>query len=312
MAFMMKPQRFQASIRQVEIGTGEHKTVIGGNSTYPFYSFDAPVVNTAKIGAEISDLGQTSSEGIKAYYDGAETIGDAAKRAASMDGADFVALLLEGGDPNGENKPVDELLEVVREVAEAIDCPLVVEGCGNVEKDAELLAKAAGLLQGRNAVILSAQEENYKAVSEAAGLACDQIIATETSVDINLAKQLNVLTTQLGVDPQKMIMNLGTSAAGYGYEYVVSTFDRVKGAALGQNDATLQLPVITPVAVETWGTKEASAFEEDMPEWGSREERGIEMEIMTAAADLAAGSDAVILRHPESVKTIAAMIRELS
>ena len=106
-------------------------------------------------------------------------------------------------------------------------------------------------------------------------------------------------------------MNIGSAAAGYGYEYVVSTMDRIKGAALGQNDNMLQMPIITPVSAETWAVKEATASEADMPEWGSADERGIDMEVMTAAADLAAGSDAVILRHPESVKTISKMIKAL-
>ena len=106
-------------------------------------------------------------------------------------------------------------------------------------------------------------------------------------------------------------MNVGTAAAGYGYEYVVSTMDRIKAAALSQDDAMLQMPIITPVADETWNVKESMASEDDMPEWGSKEERGIAMEIMTASADLAAGSNAVILKHPQSVATISKMIKEL-
>ena len=115
-----------------------------------------------------------------------------------------------------------------------------------------------------------------------------------------------------GVDAKKIVMNIGSAAAGYGYEYVVSTMDRIKGAALGQSDNMLQMPIITPVSAETWAVKEATASEADMPEWGSADERGIDMEVMTAAADLAAGSDAVILRHPESVKTISKLIKALA
>ena len=229
-----------------------------------------------------------------------------------MEGADFVALIHEGGDPNGVNKSVDELIAVVKDVADSIDTPLVVEGCKNVEKDAELLPKVAEALQGRNVLILSEKEENYKAIGAAAGLAYDQIVGAESAVDINLAKQLNVVTTQLGVNAQKIVMNIGSAAAGYGYEYVVSTMDRIKGAALSQNDNMLQMPIITPVSAETWGVKEATASEADMPEWGPEEERGIDMEVMTAAADLAAGSDAVILRHPEAVATISRMIKALA
>ena len=314
MPFNQKPQKFNAKINAVTIGSGDKTVTIGGDSTYPFYSFDAPSENTPKIGVEISDMGLENivSEGIKSYYDGASTIGEMAKKAAAMEGADFVALILEGGDPNGVNKSVDELIAVVKEVADAIDAPLVVEGCKNVEKDAELLPKVAEALQGRNVLILSEKEENYKAIGAAAGLAYDQIVGAESAVDINLAKQLNVVTTQLGVNAQKIVMNIGSAAAGYGYEYVVSTMDRIKGAALSQNDNMLQMPIITPVSAETWGVKEATASEADMPEWGPEEERGIDMEVMTAAADLAAGSDAVILRHPEAVAAISRMIKALA
>lgn len=238
-------------------------------------------------------------------------MGEIAKKASEMEGADFVALTLEGGDPNGEDKSVDELIAIVKEVADAIDCPLVVEGCKNAEKDGDLLAKVADALQGKNAVIMPAKEENYKAVGAAAGLAYNQIVGAESAVDINLAKQLNVITTQLGVSPEKIIMNVGTAAAGYGYEYVVSTMDRIKGAALSQDDKMLQMPIITPVSSETWGVKESVAPEADNPEWGPAEDRGISMEIMTATADLVSGSNAVILRHPQSVATISKMIKEL-
>ena len=309
MPFNQKLQKFNAKINTVTIGSGDKTVTIGGDSTYPFYSFDAPSENAPKIGVEISDMGLENivSEGIKAYYDGASTIGEMAKKAAAMEGADFVALILEGGDPNGVNKSVDELIAVVKEVADAIDAPLVVEGCKNVEKDAELLPKVAEALQGRNVLILSEKEENYKAIGAAAGLAYDQIVGAESAVDINLAKQLNVVTTQLGVNAQKIVMNIGSAAAGYGYEYVVSTMDRIKGAALSQNDNMLQMPIITPVSAETWGVKEATASEKDMPEWGPEEERGIDMEV-----DLAAGSDAVILRHPEAVAAISRMIKALA
>ena len=235
MPFNQKPQKFNAKINAVTIGSGDKTVTIGGDCTFPFYSFDAESENCPKIGVEISDMGlEGVSEGIKAYYEGATTMADIAKKAAAMEGADFVALILEGGDPNGVNKSIDELIAVVKEVADAVDCPLVVEGCKNVEKDAELLPKVAEALQGRNALILSEKEENYKAIGAAAGLAYNQIVGAESAVDINLAKQLNVVTTQLGVDAKKIVMNIGSAAVGYGYEYVVSTMDRIKGAALGR------------------------------------------------------------------------------
>ena len=312
MPFNQKPQKFNANINTVEIGCGDKAIKLGGECTFPFYTFDAPMENAPKVGVEISDMGLANVPGIQEYYAGATTMAEIAKKAEAVEGADFVCLRLEGGDPNGADKSVDELIAIVKEVGDAVTCPLVVEGCKNVEKDAELLPKVAEVLQGKNALVLSAREENYKAVGAAAGLAYNQIVGAESAVDINLAKQLNVVTTQLGVNAQKIVMNIGSAAAGYGYEYVVSTMDRIKGAALSQNDNMLQMPIITPVSAETWAVKEATASEADMPEWGSADERGIDMEVMTAAADLAAGSDAVILRHPEAVAAISRMIKALA
>lgn len=312
MPFNQKPQKFNASINTVEIGCGDKAIALGGESAFPFYTFDAPFANAPKVGVEISDMGlEDAPAGVKEYYGEGASYADMAKKAAAMEGADFVCLKLEGGDPNGANKSIDELIAVVKEVGDAIDTPLVVEGCKNVEKDSELLPKVAEALQGKNVLLLSAREENYKAVGAAAGLAYQQKVGAESAVDINLAKQLNVVTTQLGVDAKSIVMNVGSAAVGYGFEYVVSTMDRVKAAALSQGDAMLQMPIITPVADECWSVKEAMASEADMPEWGPAEERGIKMEIMTAAAVLASGSDAVLLKHPQSVATISNMIKQL-
>lgn len=312
MPFTAKSGKFNASIKTVTIGTGDKAITLGGENVLPFYTFDAPIENAPKVGIEITDFGmENEPECVKKYYEGCTTLADIAKKAVSFEGVDFLSFRMEGGDPNGANKSTEELMAALKEVADAVDCPLVVAGSKNAERDAELLSKAAEAVQGKNAVILAAREENYKTVGAAAGLAYTQIVGAESSVDINLAKQLNVLLTQLGVNASSIAMNVGTAAAGYGYEYVASTMQRVKAAALSQNDTQLQMPIITPVASEVWGVKEAVTTEADMPEWGDQERRGVDMEVQTAAADLACGSNAVILKHPTSIATISKMIKEL-
>lgn len=312
MPFTAKSGKFNASINVVEFGTGDKAVKIGGENVFPLYSFDAAIENAPKVGIEITDFGmEHEPECIKKYYEGCATLADMARKAASMEGVDFLSFRMEGGDPNGENKSTEELIGELKEIADAVDLPLVVCGCKNVEKDAELFSKAAEALNGKNAVILSAKEENYKTVGAAAGLAYKQIVGAESAVDINLAKQLNVLISQLGVDSKSVVMNVGSAAVGYGFEYVISTMDRVKAAALQQGDANLQMPIITPVASEAWGVKEAMASETDAPEWGSQEERGIDMEVETAMAVIASGSNAVILKHPESIKIISGLMKEL-
>lgn len=313
MSFVPKKHTYNAHINEVVLGVGDKAVTIGGQNVLAFHTFDGEITNAPKIGVELTDAGMAmcTMPGEQKFYEGCATVADMAKRASAMEGASFICLHLEGADPNGENKSVDECVELAKSVADATDMPLVVMGCKNIEKDTELFNKIAEALAGKNILVLSARDENYKAIGAGAGLAYGQKVGAESAVDINLAKQLNTVMTQLGVSAQSIVMNIGSAAAGYGFEYVASTLDRVKDAALSQSDAMLQMPIITPVSADTWGVKEAIMPEADMPEWGSQEERGIEMETVTAAAVLASGSDAVIMRHPEAIRTIAAMIGEL-
>ena len=312
MPFKRSPKTFSASINAVTVGVGDKAITIGGENVMPLHTFDAPIENRPAVGVEVSDLGVDMTLPRQAeFYAGADDVVAQAVRAAGMPGADFMVLTLDSADPNGEDRSIDECVATVKAVADAIDVPLAVQGCKNIEKDEQLLNKVAEALSGKNALILSAREENYKTIAASAGLAYNQKLGAESAVDINLAKQLNVLVTQLGVQPASLVMNLGSAAAGYGFEYVASTMDRVKSAALEQNDQQLQMPVVTPVGSEAWGVKEAVVSEDDFPEWGPREDRGVQMEISTAAACLAGGSNAVILRHPESIATISAFIAGL-
>ncbi len=313
MAFNPKKQAYNASINAVTLGIGEKSIVVGGENVLPFYTFDAPIANSPKIALEISDKGVASLQtaGMKAAFEGCATVADMAKKAEEIEGVSAICLHFESADPNGENKPVEECVAMAKEVADATALPIIIMGCKNIEKDAEIFSKCSEALQGKNIVVLSAREEDYKTVGASAGMAYNQKVGAESAVDINLAKQLNVLLSQLGVPAQSILMNLGSSCAGYGYEYLSSTLDRVKAAALAQNDAQLQMPIVTPISTETWNVKEAMLSEEEAPEWGNVEERGIEMEITTAAACLTSGTDVVIMKHPAAIKTIAQFIDSL-
>lgn len=312
MPYKKIPQTFTSKINELTIGTGDNAIILGGENVFPFYTFDAEMTNSPKIGVAITDLGYDKSiPGIAEYYAGADTIAEIAKKAAAMPGADFLVVSLDGAGPDGEDRSPEQCAEILKEISAAVDIPIAIEGCGNIEKDVKVFEKAAEALQGKNVLILSAREENYKNIAAAVGLAYAQKVGAESSVDINLAKQLNVVINQMGVSAENMVMNLGTAAVGYGFEYLISTMDRVKSAALSQNDTMLQMPIVTPVYSEAWSVKEAAASEADYPEWGPAEERGINMEISTAAACLAAGANAVILKHPASVSTVSALIAGL-
>ena len=312
MAFTPKTAPCSGRIHAVTVGTGEKMITLGGQNVLPFYTFDAPIENAPKIGMEISNLAnQWDVPGLREFYAGCETMAEFAAKAAALEGVDFLALNFEAADPNGAARNVADCVADARAVAETTDLPLVILGCKNLEKDGELFAKLAEALQGKNALFMSARNENYKNVGASVALAYGQKVGAETSDDINLAKQLNIMLKGLGVKPENVVMDIGTAAVGYGYEYAASTFDRIRLAALQQGDADLQMPILAMVSLDTWGVKESTAFEEDEPAWGSREDRAVHMEVSTAAADLVGGADGVVLRHPASVAAIRQFIAEL-
>lgn len=312
MSFEPKKQPYRGKINAVTLGTGDKAVVIGGQNVLPFYTFDAPIEHAPKIGVEISDLaGEWKSAGLSEFYAGCTTMVDYAKKAETMEGADFLCLHFESADPNGANRSVADCVADAKAVADAVAMPIVIMGCKNIEKDGELFSKIAEALQGKNILVLSARSEDYKTVGASVALAYGQKVGAETADDINLAKQLNIMLKGLTVPAESIVMNVGTAAVGYGYEYVASTLDRVRLAALDQSDADLQMPIIAPVSPDSWGVKESTASAEDEPAWGDQEERAIGMEVATAAADLTGGADAVIMRHPAAVATIKKFINEL-
>ena len=314
MAFKMSVQKYSGKISEVQIGVGEKAIKIGGENTLPFYSFDGDTGNTQKIGIEISDIYPESwTDTFKEMYkDVADCPVKWAKYVEENTEADFICLKLESADPNGLDKSPEECAEVAKKVVESIKLPLVIAGCGNHEKDGKVFEKVAQSVEGYNCLFLSATEDNYKTVGASTGMAYSHKVGAESSVDINLAKQLNVLLTQLGVKSENVVMNVGSSTVGYGYEYVASTMDRIRLAAFGQNDKTLQMPIITPVSFESWHVKESIASEEDEPTWGCVEQRGINIEVSTAVSSLVGGANAVILRHPKSIETVKELVSELA
>ena len=312
MSFEPKKQAYNSRINAVTLGTGDKAIVIGGQNVLPFYTFDAPIENAPKVGVEVAHNANTwTTPALAELYAGCTTLAEVAAKAATIEGVDFLALNFAAADPNGANRSTEECVADAVAVAAVTDLPLVILGCKNMEKDGELLPKLAEALMGKNALFMAAKNENYKTVGASVALACNQLLGAETADDINLAKQLNIMLKGLNVNPEAIVMDIGTAAVGYGYEYAASTFDRIRLAGLAQGDADLKMPILAVASVDAWGVKESTATEEDEPAWGCQEERAINMEVSTAAADLVGGADAVVLRHPAAIATIKKFITEL-
>jgi acetyl-CoA decarbonylase/synthase, CODH/ACS complex subunit delta len=304
MAFQAPVETSSGKIRELTLGT--KKTVpVGGQNALAFHGFDGTLPNAPKIALEVYDAAPAAWGDELASVLG-DVWGDPVAWAKKCEGefeADMVCLQLASTDPNGANRSTADAVATVKAVAAAISVPMVVYGSGNVEKDSELLKAVAEATQGMNVTVGVAVEENYKSIGAAAmGFGCK--VVGQTPIDVNMAKQLNILMTNLGVKVENLLIDPSTGALGYGLEYSFSIHERIKLAALKQNDAMLQSPTVSNLGKEVWRAKEAKATREEAPQWGDGKKRGIVWEALTAVALMMAGSDILIMRHPAAAKLV--------
>ena len=230
-----------------------------------------------------------------------------AKKCVDQYGADMIVLQLKSTDPNGQNAGAADAVATVKKVLSAIDVPLIIWGTANVEKDEEVLKKIAEECQGKNLILGPVEDKNHKGIG-AAAMGFGHTVIASSPIDVNLAKQCNILLENLGVSMDKMIVDPTTGGLGYGLEYSYSVMERIRMAALAQGDDKLQLPLINNLGNEVWKCKEAKQSASEAPTLGDPEKRGILMEAVGAVAYLMAGSDVLIMRHPESIRLVKSYI----
>lgn len=313
MAFVEPIEKYNGKIREVAIGGEGSQIIVGGENALSFCRYEGDFPHKPIIAMEVFD--SVPGEWPQALMDElSDVINDPvawAKKCQDEYQADAICVQLAGTDPNGENKSPEEAAAVVKAINEAVSVPMIVYGSGNAEKDAEVLKKAAGAVDSESIVIGAAVEDNYKPVT-AAAMGYDHIVAGNTPIDVNMAKQLNILMTQLGLDAQKIIIDPTTGALGYGLEYSYSVMERLRLAALQQDDKMTQMPMISNLGKEAWRAKEAKIDEEEEPAWGDAKKRGILWEAVTAISLLLAGADVLIMRHPEAVNLVRKALGKLS
>ncbi len=313
MAFEIPKQMYSGSIKSVTIGKGDKAITLGGETSYPFYLFEGVMPNIPKIAMEVWDVDPGDDWAAPAKEPFKDVLGDPAawaKKCVSEYGADAIALLLVSTDPNGLDASPESAAATAKKVAEAIDVPLIVYGTSNVEKDAEVLPAVAEACQGKPITLGPVQDKNYKKIG-AAALGYNHAVVANTPIDVNLAKQLNILLGQLGVKDTQILVDPTTGGLGYGMEYCYSVMERDRMAALTQEDDKLQLPIINNLANEVWKVKECKLTNEEAPDLGDQAKRGILMEAITAVSLLLAGADMLIMRHPEAVKLAKTYIQEM-
>lgn len=313
MAFEIPKTTYTGKIKEIKLGKGDKAVVVGGESCYPFYLFEGEMPRVPRIAMEVYDTPpeEWPEAALEPFAGVTDDPAAWAKKCIDDYGAEMLCLQLVSTDPNGLDRGADEAAEVVKKVADAIDVPLIVWGTANHDKDIEVLRKVTEVCHGKNLIIGPVEEGDHKQLG-AAAIGYQHTVVSSTPIDINLAKQLNILLGNLGVPDELIVIDPTVSCIGYGIEYAYSVMERMRMAALTQQDDKLQFPIVCNIAKEVWKAKEAQISEKDDPKMGDAKKRGILLEAMSAMCLLLAGGDVLVMRHPEAIKLIKEMLAELT
>jgi acetyl-CoA decarbonylase/synthase complex subunit delta len=311
-------ERWTGTIREVTLGAtsaeggSRTKTVtVGGETTLPFLHFEGAMPNPPIIGIEVQDgyPADWSAVLLEAWGDAVKDPAAWAKKAEEL-GADVIVLKLRGADGDGNPTTGKQAADTIKAVLGATGLPVVVKGPGQAELDNTLLVAVAEAASGERLALGLCEDKNYRTIV-AGALAHGHLVVASSPIDVNLAKQLNILITDMRLPLERVLMDPTTGALGYGLEYTYSVMERLRIAAL-TGDGMTQQPMICFVGEESWRQKESRAVEGVPEEWGDIEKRGITWEIVTASALLESGADILVLRHPKTISVIRDTINRLT
>jgi acetyl-CoA decarbonylase/synthase complex subunit delta len=312
MAFEIPKISYNGVIKEIPLGKEANPVIAGGETCYPFYLFEGEMPHPPRIAMEVYDAPplEWPQAALEPFADVIDDPAGWAQKCVSSYGAEMVALQLASTDPNAQNTSAEQAVDVTKKVAAAVEVPLIVWGSSNLEKDTEVLKMIAEECSEEKLILGPVEEGSYKALG-AAALAYGHTIAASSPIDINLAKQLNILLGNLGVPDERILVDPTVAGLGYGLEYAYSVMERDRMAALTQEDERLQFPVVCNLGKEVWKVKEAKMGEEEAPLLGDPLKRGVLLEAMTALLLLLAGGDILIMRHPEAVVLIKGFVHDL-
>lgn len=312
MSFQVPKNTYTGKINVLKLGKDNTGISVGGEAALPFYSFEGEIPNKPIIAIEVYDTKPSDwPQVVSKYY--SDVFDDPVKwaqKSISEYGADAICLKLSKINPDAGDMSPEDAAEITKTVRESISRPLIVYGTGPMEKIAEVMKKISEKNKDSNILMGWVEEDNYKTTAAAAMAYNNNVIALNP-LDVNIAKQLNILLTQLELPADRIAMDPSSSGLGYGIEYCYSAMERLKIAALMQDDKMTQMPIISNIAPEIWKVKEVKESEENYPQWGSQEERGINWETISCMSMLLSGTNILVMRHPKAVNIIKEFIKEL-
>jgi acetyl-CoA decarbonylase/synthase complex subunit delta len=283
-----------------EGGTRGRAVIIGGETSPAFYTFERPVVHPPVVTLDVFDMELPLSKAVKMHVK--EVIGDPAawaKLAVEKFGADMVTVHLISIDPLLKDAKPKDAVKTVEEVLQAVDVPLVIGGCGDPVKDANVFAEIAETFAGERFLISSITQDMDVERCAKFVKKNGHVALSFTPMDLNLARELNRrLYDFLG--KEDIVMDLTTAALGYGLDYAFTNMERARLAGL-MGDLELAHPMSSGTT-NAWAAREA--WLKMSPEWEPRELRGPLWEVTTALTLLLAGVDLFMMMHPAAVKTL--------
>lgn len=318
MAFEMPTERWASGVNTATIGataenggTRTSTVTVGGERTLPFLHFEGETPNRPVVAMEVLDA--PPDDWPPSLTD---VVGDVqddpaawAKKCVEEFDAEMICLRFNGADPEGADKPVDECEGILKSVLQAVGVPLIIWGCGDYDKDNNLIPVLSQAAAGERCLLGSAEQENYKTIA-ACSLADGHLVISEAPLDIQIQKQVNILLTDMGVSTDNIVMYQVTGGLGYGVEYAYSIMERTRLAALG-GDRMMSMPMLAVVGSECWKTKEAKLPAEEAPAWGDAALRGPLWEAATANLFVHGGTDILIMWHPQAVAQVKHTIADL-
>ena len=318
MGFEIPVEKSSGKIAEVTIGATSEQggsrsstITIGGSTALPFLFFEGEHPNRPALAMEVFDKVPAKYPGplLDYYADVIDKPADMAKKCVEQFGAELISVRLDGTHPEKGDRSADEAADVVKQVLESVKVPLIITGHSHYEKNNAVMKKICEVTAGENCLINYVETDNYKTIA-AACMAYNHCIVAQTPIDVNMAKQLNILLADMNFPQEKIMIDPLTGALGYGLEYTYSIMERIRIDGLA-GDPMLAFPMLINPGYESARVKEVRVSEEEYPDWGGMESRSAYWETATAMSLLSAGSELIVMYHPGAMEAVRKNINEL-
>ncbi|MFH1782371.1 MAG: acetyl-CoA decarbonylase/synthase complex subunit delta [Candidatus Omnitrophota bacterium] len=311
-------EKWQEAITQVTLGAGKDQggtrsksITIGGETGVYFIKGEDKCPNPPIVAMEVWDMEpETWPETLKKEYGSVLSNPiEWAKMCVEKFSSEILCLRLSSMHPDSKNTSKEETGKLLEGIIKVVSVPLIIIGCSSPEKDNEAMVHLTEVAKGENCLFGIATQENYKTLT-AACLSGGHSMISEAPIDINIAKQLNILICDMQLPNNRIVIHHATGALGYGLEYTYSIMERTRLAGLS-GDKMLSMPMINFIGQEIWRTKEAKTGDEVSGDWGPAKDRGALLEMATSMSYLNAGSDILVMNHPKAVEKTREAIKDL-